>query len=91
MTTPTTPHAPPPPPAPRGRASSPEEIRHAVAAALAGTGLHTGQAGDDLIITNPGRPDRGEARVSLNDGGYVSWLREQDEACGDQVDYFGHL
>jgi excisionase family DNA binding protein len=73
------------------RPSSPDDIRRAVTTALDGTGLHLTQTTGDLVITNPRRPDRGEINVSLEDAGYISWLRETSDVYGDQTDYYGHL
>jgi hypothetical protein len=63
--------------------TTPAQIRQTVTFLLAGTGLHITETGDDLVITNPARPDRGMVLVSLTDG-RVFWQRQT-------TDYFGHL
>lgn len=63
--------------------TTPAQIRQTVTFLLAGTGLHITETGEDLVITNPARPDRGMVLVSLTDG-RVFWQRQS-------TDCFGHL
>ena len=46
--------------------------RQAVADLLAGSGLHLEELANELVITNPRDPDKGQVHVDFTDG-YVSW------------------
>ena len=46
--------------------------RQAVAELLAGSGLHLEELANELVITNPRDPEKGQVHVDFNDG-YVSW------------------
>lgn len=70
----TTPHQPVP---------TPDEIRAAATALFDGTGLHIDQRRMELIVTNPGDPEKGQVCITLDDG-YVTWERTV-------TDYWGHL
>jgi hypothetical protein len=63
--------------------STPDHIRATAAALLDGTGLHIEQRRLELIVTNPGDPEKGQVCITLDDG-YVSWERTE-------TDYWGHL
>lgn len=47
-------------------------IRRAVAEMAAGSGLHVEERANELVITNPRDPEKGQVHVDLTDG-YVSW------------------
>jgi hypothetical protein len=46
--------------------------RRAVAELLAGSGLHLQELANELVITNPDDPEKGQVHVDFTDG-YVSW------------------
>jgi hypothetical protein len=48
------------------------KIRQAVTELAAGSGLHVQELANELVITNPRDPDKGQVHVDLTDG-YVSW------------------
>jgi hypothetical protein len=64
-------------------ASTPAQIRDIAVALLEGSGLHVEQRPNELIVTNPGDPEKGQVIITLEDG-YVSWERTLTE-------YWGHL
>jgi hypothetical protein len=71
--------------------STPAQVRHAVVTHLAGTPLLVSEdtSAQELVITNRVQPERGEVRVSLINGGYVSWHHPcHPVGLGD---FFGHL
>jgi hypothetical protein len=47
-------------------------IKRAVTELLAGSGLHIAELPNELVITNPRDPEKGQIHVDLTDG-YVSW------------------
>lgn len=47
-------------------------IKQAVAELLAGSELHMEELPNELVITNPSDPEKGQVHVDLTDG-YVSW------------------
>lgn len=49
-------------------------IKRAVAEMVAGSALHVEERPNELIITNPRDPEKGQIHVDLTDG-FVSWER----------------
>jgi hypothetical protein len=61
--------------------TTPAHIRQTVTFLLADTGLHVAETDDDLVITNPARPDRGLVLVNLTTGA-VFWQYQHTERYG---------
>jgi hypothetical protein len=61
--------------------ATPARIRQTVTFLLAGTGLHVAETDEDLVITNPARPDRGLVLVNLTTGA-VFWQYQHTERYG---------
>ena len=56
-------------------------ISSRITAALHGYGLHVEARRNELIVTNPGDPEKGQVVITLDEG-YVSWERLQTAYWG---------
>ncbi|MGH3159688.1 MAG: hypothetical protein ACRDNF_24380, partial [Streptosporangiaceae bacterium] len=65
-----------------------QRARQAAAALISGAALQIREHTYELIILNPRKPQRGTVRVSLDNGGFVSW-HHPCQSHGDG-DFFGH-
>jgi hypothetical protein len=66
---------------PRQPALTPLQIRDLVTAVLHDSGLHVEVRRNELIVTNPRDPEKGQVVITLNEG-YVSWERTETAYWG---------
>jgi hypothetical protein len=58
------------------------KTRQVVSELLSGSGLHVRELTSELVVTNPGDPERGQVHIAFADG-YVCWERVIWEYWGE--------